>query len=335
MKKIQFLITLFFVLFLLVGCAPRFPQVSSSYISPFELTKDEELSVTNTVLSPDGENMVVSWAGGLDLADLHTGKRTAIGDKTLWDLQGTYNDMLTEIVSWSFDGRYLGVLANHWDGGQVFYVLDMQDNSVKRYADLWATRFSPFNSYQVTSDKGIYNLKDGTVIPYPVDFDLSQEQEFGATDYGTLWSKSLGAPVAELGSLPHPDNADVEVALQSYNPMDPVHPKYSIPVGLTVKYPNQLARILFNPTGEYILALEWQCSESQTLCSDDSSFPNNVHDTVLTIIRWRTGEQKELIRLSEIDPKNVVAYGYMAWSADGNTIFISRKDALPIVLKVK
>ena len=115
MKKIQFLITLFFVLFLLIGCAPRFPQVSSYYISPFELTKDEELSVTNTVLSPDGENMVVSWAGGLDLADLHTGKRTAVGDKTLWDVERTYNDILTEIATWSFDGRYLGILAEHYE----------------------------------------------------------------------------------------------------------------------------------------------------------------------------------------------------------------------------
>jgi len=227
MKKIQFLIPLFFVLFLLNGCAPRFPQVSSSYILPFELTKDEELSVTNTVLSPDGEIMAVNWAGGHDLVNLHTGEKTDLMEKFgLRDLRRGHNDILTEIATWSFDGRYLGILAEHYEptvsvnrAGYAFYTLNMEDNSVKRYANLRATRFSPFNSYQVTSDKGIYNLKDGTVIPYPMDFDLSHEQEFGATDYGTLWSKSLGAPVAELGSLPHPDNGDVEIALKSSNPM--------------------------------------------------------------------------------------------------------------------
>jgi hypothetical protein len=55
----------------------------------------------------------------------------------------------------------------------------------------------------------------------------------------------------------------------------------------------------------------------------------------LTLVRWRTQERQELIRLSEIDPEHVVAYGDMAWSADGSTIFISRKDAQPIVIKLK
>jgi hypothetical protein len=286
--------------------------------------------------------MVISWAGGLDLVDLHTGKRTAVGDKTLWDVERTHNDILTEIVTWSFDGRYLGILAEHYEptisvnrAGYAFYTLNMEDNSVKRYADLRATRFSPFNSYQVTSDKGIYNLNDGTTTPLSPDYDFRQEKEFRATNNDMLWSKNLNVPVALLGSFPNPDNGDFGIALESYNNVDPVHPKFYIPISLTVQYPNQFAKILLDATGEYVLALEWQCSDSQTLCSDDPSFPNNVHDTVLTIIRWRTGEQKELIRLSEIDPEHVVAYGYMAWSADGGTIFISRKDASPIVLKVK
>jgi len=341
MKKTKFFSLLMLVMLFLVSCSPRFPKVTSYYISPFELTDEEKFWREDLTLrlNPDGSSVIV---GGRYLANLVTGEREDLYRrfKVGRDTTIKNHDILDgDITFWSFDGHYLGMLANHYESGRdpvgyATYIFDLRDNAFRRY-DIRGTSFSPFNSYQVTSDKGIYNLKDGTVIPYPVDFNLNQEQEFGATDYGTLWSKSLGAPVAELGSLPHPDNADVEVALQSYNPMDPVHPKYSIPVGLTVKYPNQLARILFNPTGEYILALEWQCSESQTLCSDDSLFPNNVHDTVLTIIRWRTGEQKELIRLSEIDSEHVVAYGYMAWSADGSTIFISRKDALPIVLKVK
>jgi hypothetical protein len=251
MKKTQLFTALLFVSFFLTSCAPRFPQVDSYYISPFELTEKEKIGYTDLALSPNGETILVD---GAYIVRLKSGERENLSDK----FEKEDWDILENSGYWSFDGRYLGIQAKHYERsrdpvGYAFYVLDMQDNSVKRYADLWATRFSPFNSYQVTSDKGIYNLKDGTIIPYPVDFDLSQEQEFGATDYGTLWSKSLGAPVAELGSLPHSDNADVEIALQSYNPMDPAHPKYSIPVGLTIKHPNQLARILFNLTGEYIL----------------------------------------------------------------------------------
>jgi len=339
MKGCYFILLLVASIFL-IGCVPHFPQLDSYYISPFKLTQRENLMRAFLALSPNGKSMVVSWSGGLDLADLQTGKRIAVGDKTLWDLESANDDILTEIATWSFDGRYLGIQAKHYERsrdpvGYAFYILNMQNNSVKRYADLWATQFSPFNSYQVTSDKGIYNLKDGTIILYPVDFDFGQETEFGATNYGRLWSRKLGVPVAELGGLPHSDKGVLEMALQSLNMANPADPKFSYPIGVAVKHPNQLAKILLDPTGEFILSIEWQCSESQTLCSTNPLFPNNIHDTVLTVTRWRTKEQKELIRLSKIDPEHVVAKGYMAWSADGSTIYVSRLDAGPIVLKVK
>lgn len=337
-KRYCWFFSLFAVVLLLNGCAPAFPSVASFYVSPFELTPEENLLPTNLALRPDGETIALSWAGGADFISLRTGERVSLVDRfKLRDLGYVHGDIFGDLIFWSSDEHYLGMVAKHYGDGSpvptwVFYRFDLRTNTAERY-EIWAAAFSPFSADQVLTENGVYDLRDGTLLPFEPDFDFRQEQEFGTTKYGVLWSKSLGVPVAELGSLPHSGNDDVEIALHSWYP--PLHPKYAIPIGLTVKHPNQLAGILFDPTGKYVLAIEWQCSEGQTLCSENPSFPNNVHDTVLTIIHWRTQEQRELIRFSEINPDHVVAYGYMAWSADGSTIFISRKDALPVVLKVK
>lgn len=334
---------LFIVILLLNGCAPAFPSVASFYVSPFDLTPDEKLLPTSLALSPDGEKMALSWAGGHDFINLRTGERIDLVERLgLPDLEYANRDIISgDRIFWSSDGHYLGMVTKHYENGdpaptgRAFYRFDLRTNAAERY-EINAYAFSPFDSNKVLTENGVYDLRDGTLLPFVPDF--REEEKFGAIDY-SIWSEKLGVPVAELGSLPHSGNDDVEIVLQPWYPAEPLHPKYSIPTGLTVRHPNQLSRILFAPMGEYILAIEWQCFKSpktsQTLCSENPSFPKNVYDTVLIIIHWRTQEQQELIRLSEIDPEHVVADGYMAWSADGSTIFISRKDALPVVLKVK
>lgn len=338
-EKIQFSIILFFALSLLVGCAPSFPKVKSFYISPFELTADEKEYYTALALSPGGEMMAVaSVNGSYAVANLATGEREAL-TSNLENWQNTIlanHDLVGYLVDWSFDQRYLGFSADHYElnsnrpAGMALYVFDMQEDTFTRY-DVGAGIFSPFNSDQVMIGIDVYNLRDGTMISSPVDFDFAQEQEFGATVQGKLWSKKLGVPVAELQTSSK--DVSTEITIDSFNL---IQPKYSIPIGFTSKHPNELVKSLFDPTGKYVLTVEWQCSESPTSCATSPVFySDNVYDTVLTLIHWRTKKQQELIQLSEIDPENVLADGYMAWSADGSTIFISRKDAPAVVLKLK
>jgi hypothetical protein len=335
MKKTKFFFLLMLVLLFLVSCSPRFPKIVSYYTSPFELTDEEKLwhEDLNLNLSPDGSSIVV---GGRYLANLVTGEREDLykrfkigGDTTIKN-----GDILdSDITYWSFDGHYLGMLAQHYEGGRepvgyATYIFDLRDNTFRRF-DINSGSFSPFNSYQVATDKGVYNLNDGTVIPYPIDYDFGQDKEFGATKYDGLWSKRLGVPVAEL-SISSPNKDEANVVLESLNVTDPVHPKYSIPIGFSYQSPDWAIYRLLDPTGEYALIMQWKCSKDLAPCATIPVNTDSVYDTVLTLVRWRTGEQKELIRLSEIDPDHVVAYGYMAWSADGSTIFVSR-----IVIKLK
>lgn len=342
MNKKTFLLWLLSFAFLF-GCVPNsgFPQVESFYISPFDLTAEEKRSATGLALSPDGETIAVAWIGGHDFADLRTGERIDLWEELgLRELNYKNGDVFDNQVFWSFDGRYLGMQAKHYGNspsptGWIFYKFDLQTKTAERY-EIFASAFSPFDSNQVLTNNGVYNLKDGTTVPFLPYFDFTKEQTFGATYwFDTLWSKNLGIPVATLNSLPYDKPTDVEIAVESFSLVDPRNPKYSIPIGFSSNYPNHLAGYFFDPTGEYILVAEWQCKEDSIPCSITPLYTDNVYDTVLTLVHWRTQEKQELIRISEIDPEHVVAYGYMDWSADGSTIFISRKDALPVVLKLK
>lgn len=341
MKKIRFLTTLI-PLLLLTACLQRFPRVTSFYISPFNLTAQEGKFYTPLALSPNGEEILVS---GRYLTNIMTGEREDLYQRFNIGENITikHNDLLGNVGYWSFDGRYLGIPAEHYEPtsistlGSVTYIFDLQENTFQSFEG-WSSDFSPFSSNQILRDNGVYNIQDGTTIPFLPDFDFRQEQESGTTYvFNRLWSKKLGIPVAELHTLPYnaPIDSDIEIAVESFNPEAPGNPKYSFPSGFVSKHPNQLAGIFFDPTGEYILVTEWQCYESQISCEIYPFNTDAVYDTVLTLVRWRTQEQQELVRLSEIDPEDVIAYGYMAWSADGSIIFISRKDASPIVLKLK
>jgi len=347
MKKLQpfaiFILTLLF----LTGCVPRFPQVASYYISPFELTADEKMSNASLALSPNGESVFVSAIFIQSLASLESGERVDLREQLgIRDIENVNHDILVFSGIWSFDGKYLGIPAEHpksHDGipdfpDFAFYVFDLQNKTYKRY-DFLAKFFSPFDSNQILMENGVYNTKDETTTPLSPDFDFRQEKEFRADGgyWDLLWSKSLGVPVAHIAGLPYnaTEKDDIEIVVESFTWQPPYQTDYTVSTGFMSKRPNQLSGYFFDPTGEYILISEWQCHESPTPCTTTPFHADNVYDTVLTLVRWRTQERQELIRLSQIDPENVVAYGYMAWSADGTTIFISRKDAPPIVLKLK
>ena len=343
MKKIKFFIL--FITLSLFGCTSAFPKVASYYISSFTFTDDEKLWNAETALSSDGKSIVIAGLTNFDLINLKTGNRENLDERFNVNnkiLHGPNDDVFADsLVYWSSDGRYIGVLADHYEPtsisavGEVTYIFDLQDNSFRRF-NTQIRSFSPFSSDKIWTYDGVYNLKDASVIPLLADYDFRQEKEFGAIgDF--LWSKASGIPVAMIQTQPTgaSSESDIEIVLWSLDTKDPNNPKYSVSTGFISKFPNQLAGIFFDPTGEYILVAEWQCHESTTPCSITPFHADNVYDTVLTLVRWRTQERQELIRLTEIDPEHVVAYGDMDWSADGSTIFISRKDAQPIVIKLK
>lgn len=347
MKKLQPFTIFILALLFLTACAPHFPQVISYYISPFELTADEKMANASLALSPNGESVFVSASFRQLLANLETGKRVDLREQLgIREIENANSDILMLSGIWSFDGKYLGIPAEHPKSHNgipdfpdfAFYVFDLQNKTYKRY-DFLAKFFSPFASNQILTENGVYNTKDGTTTPLSPNYDFRQEKEFRADGgyWALLWSKSLGVPVAQIAGLPYnaTEKDNVEIVVESFTWQPPYLPAYTVSTGFVSKRPNQLSGLFFDPTGEYILISEWQCHESPTPCTITPFHADNVYDTVLTLVRWRTGEQKELIRLSEIDPDHVVAYGYMAWSADGSTIFVSRKDAAPIVLKVK
>ncbi|RME55915.1 hypothetical protein D6779_11615 [Candidatus Parcubacteria bacterium] len=341
------LLLLIFLSGFLIGCTPdaRFPQVGSFYISPFELKSEEKKFSARLALSPNGETVAISWIGGHDLVNLRSGQRSDLDEElSLWDLNAANGDIFDGQVFWSFDRRYLGLTGRHYGNspiatGEVFYRFDLETGAAERY-EMWAATFSPFNSDQVLTEEGVYDLRDGTLLPFAPDVDFREERAFGVTSSprNLLWSKRLGVPVGRLSTLPYwdvPANIDVRVAVESYHSPDPEKPAHSVPIGFTSRRPNQLAGMVFDPTGEYVLLAEWQCSpDAPTPCRITPYYADNVYDSALFLVRWKTGEQQELIRLSEIDHEHVVAHGYMAWSADGSTILVSRYDAPPVVLKV-
>ena len=332
----------FLLMFFLVSCSSKFPKVASYYTSPFELTDEEKFwhEDLHLRLSPDGSSIVV---GGRYLVNLATGEREDLYKRVKVGRDTTMknDDILDgDITYWSFDGRYLGMLANHYESsrepvGYATYIFDLRDNTFRRY-NTWSGAFSPFSSNQILTREGVYSLNDGTIIPLVPDYDFSRDKNFGGTIGGTgvLWSQKLGVPVAQL-SISSPSKNESNVVLESLNINDPTRPKYSIPIGFSYQSPDWAIYRLLDPTGEYALIIQWKCAKDLAPCATVPVNPDSVYDSVLTLVRWRTKEQKELIRLSEIDPEHVVAYGYMAWSADGSTIFVARRDAPAIVLKVK
>lgn len=319
MKKTHLFTILVFALFFLTACAPRFPQVDAYYISPFELTDREKLLNKSLALSPDGNTILV---GSDDIVRLESGEQE---DLNLYGrIESDSHDIFTDFGFWSFDGRYLGMQAQHYVGrdpvGYVTYIFDLLDNTFRRF-DTWSNSFSPFNSYQILTSEGVYNLNDGTTIPFSPNYDFRQDKEFRSTKYGVLQSKNLGVPVAEINTLPYtlpsnaPDKIDTELAIETYFYANPDSRNYSILTGIKFNaQSNGRVRVLLDPTGEYILIVEWQCNDDGIPCGMHPLNADKVYDTVLTLVRWRTQERQEL---------------------NGSTIFISRKDALPIVLKVK
>lgn len=354
MNKVSFakLTMLILISGFLSGCKSQFPSVEKAYVVPQTDTEYRFFGISGLALSPDGQVLVLE---DLTQVQLETG-----GGSHPFD---NYKFPSPEIIlhsgplGWSPDGRYLATTyfnddrvhpnANHYP----IYIYDTQTQTVFKANELASgfQHWSPFNTGNYfagnlsTGDWGVFDLTNTKVTLQDKSIDFREEKELRATDR-YLWSERLDIPIAVLNTLPvineNGDKTDQsQVAIISFtSDVDYENPDYHVMIPTAPT--NNLIDIIFDPTGTYILTLQYECyNDIQIQCPKDSFLstidPNNVSNSILTITNWRTGEQKELYRLSQIDTQHLVASRWsLAWSSDGSTIVVGREKSTPVVLRL-
>lgn len=336
----------------LSGCKPQLPSVEKAYVVPQTDTAYRFFEVSNLALSPDGQSLTLE---NLTQVQLESGSGSHPFDN--------YKFPSPEIIlhsgplGWSPDGRYLATTyANddrvHPDANRYpIYIYDTQTQTVVMANELASgfQHWSPFNTGNyfagdlTTGNWGVFNITNAKIISLDKNIDFREEKEFRATDR-YLWSKELDIPIAVLSILPTIDENGNKtekrqtVIISFSNQANYENPDYSVLVPTAPT--NNLIDSIFDPTGTFILTLQYECyNDIQIQCPKDNLFSlidlNNVSDSILTVTNWRTGEQKELYRLSQIDAEHVIASQWgLAWSSDGSTIIAGREDSTPVVLKL-
>jgi hypothetical protein len=335
------LISVIFFIFLLSGCGPRFPTVQRAYVSPVSANVDHIHAFFSTV-SPDGQTIDLwDWTDrGLKEYQLDTGEEKYVFGEYPDFL--TYRDALITPgnLDWSPNGEYLGLEG--WFDDRITpgvnrhpaFILDPNARTINR-ADKSASGFqywSPFGTERylagiIDDGWGVFDMKGSAPVPLKQQYDFRQEKEVGGTGR-YLWSKARDIPIASFYGT--------GIVISSFADLTK-EPEYNVTV-LNYDPDTPYIEAIFDPTGEYVLVAQWKCANTETVKCSGSVIPpvtENVTDSMLTLFRWRTGEKYELISLSQIDPKNVVASGNLLWSADGSTIVIGRYNASMIVLKIK
>lgn len=331
---------------LLIACAlpqseppaGRFPTVSHVMISP--ITLDEIGS--DFALAPDGNSVLLL---GLFQYELSTGEE----DDSLKHYQGEYVISEGGNFGWSPDGRYIAVTTMELDyqkkdvGDRPVYLLDTQAQTVRRLAGVSSLeQWSPVNSdrlFAESSEGPLWDVSSNTGIASWGPVDIRSATEL-AGNGRYLWDAELNVPIGWAYSKSIQDSSgqetgQIEVGISSvFAPYDESKAIW-IPV-LSLPSTQRHDSPIFDPTGRYLLLtlVEPLLDGSATAPTPDLNTENqNITDSVLLLVDWRTQEQTELFRLSLVDPAQVVIEE-IAWSADGSTIVISRKDASAVVLKI-
>jgi len=354
MNKVSFpkLTIILLISVFLNSCKPQFPSVEKAYVIPQTDTTYRFFGVSSLALSPDGQSLTIE---DLTQVQLETGSGSHPFDN--------YKFPSPEIIlhsgplRWSPDGRYLAATyANddrvHPDANRYpIYIYDTQTQTVFMANELASgfQHWSPFNTGNYfagnlsTGNWGVFSITNTKVILQDKSIDFREEKELKATG-NYLWSKELDIPVAILSILPIIDEngnrteAHQTAIISFSNQSNYKTPDYYVLVPTAPT--NNLIDSTFDPTGTYILTLQYECyNDIQIQCPEDNFFPvidpKNVSDSILTITNWRTGEQKELYRLSQIDAQHFIAAQWsLAWSSDGSTIVVGREDSTPVVLKL-
>jgi hypothetical protein len=320
-------------------------------------------------LSPDGKYATYPNTDFIDLATGEESDPLANYKKMNFEDDGVVK--LDAVKAWSSDGRYFAVYKSSFteapDGNKYpVYIYDNKEQTVIKLPDsvhgffMW----SPFNANHmmayfhddIQEEFGIFDVQGSLFSLLNEEIDFRNEKELrGNNNY--LWGGKLDRPIAFIQtvvnkeftpsepivpsfltpSVEHPGVVIGSIYIDSYSyRMDYENPQYRLPVLENIPL-NGNVDLIFDPSGRYILLVQWQCADSNFVhCA---GYPvadvSNVTDTILTVLDWRTGEKQEMFRLSEIGDGYVAGSAPVAWSADGSTIVVGRYNASAVVLKLK
>jgi hypothetical protein len=332
------------LIFLLAGCSASTPIVDEASEAPFTFTNQPLVDSINA-LSPDGKFITLA---NMTQIDLQTGQEI----QPYREYSGLEMWMGSSVgpMGWSPDGQYLAVTAFYDDrrlgvNRSPTILFDTKLRTAEQKENISTFRsWSPFNTGRFMAsakDDGwnIFSVHDSSMSPVTDAIDFRQEKEMGGTGE-FLWSKELDRPVAFLSweLVVRPDGVitgAMELVIDSFSdPMNYLHPAYRQSTGYQERAGTQAVNSIFSPDGNNILVSEWICNQT---ChgSEGELLPENVKDTRLLLINWRTGEEKVLARLSEIDSTHLAASGDAAWSQDGKVILLGRVDAPALLLELK
>jgi len=304
----------------------QFPTLERWYISSAELQALDEFA-----LSPDGERIIDA---SFYETELETGKRVRkFGPSEIAGLLHEWGGS-GGLMGWSVDGRYLAatqmVLAP--DSTIVdtpVVIIDTQTNTARYYKGAF-NGWSAVNSERFLTNNWTPTNLDGTEIYDWTSPDFRIVEVRGNEEF--LWDVNQNLPIAIVSlnyAVPGIEVDTSTIEILSFG-------KETIRLPIYTERPlQQTISAIFDPTGRYALLTIWERSEIPPE-GNDEIFGKFVVDTVLMVVDWRKGEHRELFRLSSIGDGKVIALpAKTAWSADGSTIFIARKDAPGVVLKVK
>ncbi len=307
------------------GSGNRFPVVERSFISSVEINPWGIFA-----LSPDG-NTVIDDA--FTQTDLITNEQSQMfGDTVGLTSYGSIGGLM----GWSIDRRYLAATQVVFAPDstildQPVVLIDAATNTAKYYPGV-------FNGWSaVNSERFMTNNWTPTNV-----YDGSEVRNWGMIDFQKvivkgndifLWDVEKNLPIAVVSLNSYVPGLEVNTNLVEIFSFDK---EYSIRLPIYTEKPlQQTIRAIFDPSGQFALLTVWERSEIPAEGNEEIS-GKNVVDTVLILVDWQAQKQVELFRISSIDPENVIAQlSGTAWSADGSTIFIARKDAPAIVLKIK
>lgn len=306
-----------------------FPVVERSFISSVEINPWSIFA-----LSPDG-NTVIDAA--FTQTDLITNEQSQMFEDTAGL---TSYGSIGGSMGWSLDGRYLAATQVVFAPDSTILesplvLIDTQTNTAKYYSGVF-NGWSAVNSERFMASFYVpMNVSDGALVTDWETSDFRKVSVKGSDNY--LWDANQNLPIAFITRTPavNVDRTEtgIHVLAISSNEKKPhtlnILPFYDeTPLQRTVDWD-------FDPRGKYVLLTVWERYKMPNDGKDEIN-GENVVDTVLILVDWRAQKQFEFFRISSIDPEHVIAQlDGTAWSADGSTIFIARKDAPAIVLKIK
>lgn len=316
----------------------KFPTIVETFVSPASLSDSRPNYGFDYVLSYDGKSI---WLSSLEQIDLASGKiNNTFIDDVYKNYQGDHGiQSLRGFFGWSVDGRYLVTTSQDVDIQNdiihpFVYLTDTQDKTVTKMNDLESfSQWSPVNNeimFASSQQAHVWNRVNSSPIPQWQAKDFMQSSEL-VGNRNWLWDKEINLPIAYIDFKQVTGNAtenvgQYEFGISSYDP--PNKYTYWKPV-LSL---NAWGRAIFDPTGQYILISYGEPASTSNI--QEQSNEVEIKDTVLLLINWKTQETKELLRLSSLDSQHVTATD-IAWSGDGSTILVLRKDTLPLVLKIE